>query len=79
MAVITGDTARGTTLFDVNVHRTAWADIIKSAQGIMILVISQPCCLWYTTSTARSSNTEGASQLKCLLRELVVIFKVRHL
>ena len=32
MATITGDAARGTTLFDVNVHRTAWADIIRSAQ-----------------------------------------------
>ena len=63
-AYVTGDGAYGSTMYDVDVHRSAWKDVIESAQrhndpGNFTTFVAYE----YTTSSARSSNTEGASAL----------------
>tara|TARA_Y100000768_G_scaffold120791_1_gene89269 strand:- start:16838 stop:18922 length:2085 start_codon:yes stop_codon:yes gene_type:complete len=67
VAYITGDTARGSTLYDMDVHRTAWKDVIESAQrhndpGNFTTFVAYE----FTASTTRSSNTQGSSALRCL-------------
>ena len=74
-AYVTGDGAYGSTMYDVDVHRSAWKDVIESAQrhndpGNFTTFVAYE----YTTSSARSSNTEGASALKCVLRGVACNF-----
>ena len=58
-----GTTARGSTFYDdVDVHRTAWKDVIQSAQrhndpGNFTTFVAYE----FTASTTRSANTQGAS------------------
>ena len=67
VAYFTGDTARGSTIYDMDVHRTAWKDVIQSAQrhndpGNFTTFVAYE----FTSSTTRSANTQDASALGCL-------------
>ena len=68
VAYVTGDSARGSTIYDVDAHRTAWKDVIQSAQrhndpGNFTTFVAYE----FTASTTRSANTQGASALNCWL------------
>ena len=67
VAYFSGDTARGSTIYDMDVHRTAWKDVIQSAQrhndpGNFTTFVAYE----FTSSTTRSANTQDASALGCL-------------
>ena len=67
-AGIRGDQALGTTLYDLDAHRSAWQDIIRSAQehnnpGKFTTFVAYE----YTSSTTRSSDIpDSASLTRCL-------------
>ena len=53
----TGDQARAISIYDVDKHRSAWKDIIRSAQSTMILgTFTTFVAYEYTSSTTRSGD-----------------------
>ena len=68
-AGIRGDQALGTTLYDLDAHRSAWQDVIRSAQehndpGKFTTFVAYE----FTSSTTRSADIpDSASMTRCLI------------